>query len=238
MPKAERKINKIWSCRRTGGSHIRRGIENQDSCCGRHFSWGDIIVSSDGVGSCRNSAAGSRAACRAAVAAVDHCIRQQIADPETISRKLHSLWLEYLGETAPDTACATCRTAFITGDKIYTLSVGDGMTGISSREPETTVILSDNGEFANVTTALFSQYEPEEWRWQIFDKSDFCGVLLCTDGISENYKPQTKPRFVCSVINAFAPLERNRRRSELKKLLRKNAAGHDDDKAMICISWD
>lgn len=231
-----KKINNFWSCRATGLSHLSTGIGIQDFCCGRHFSWGDIIVLADGVGSCPNSAAGSQNACRAAVLAADHYLRKGIVDYEKISSLLHKLWLESLEESA-DTACTTCRTAFLFGGYIHTLSLGDGMTALCGTTPETTVILQDEKHFVNETSALSSVFSFQEWQCGASPQKDFCGVLLCTDGVSERYKKKTRPLFACAVMENLAPLERRKRYAQLKKLLKKITAEHDDDKTIIGISW-
>ncbi|MGK0290454.1 MAG: hypothetical protein ACI86H_001913, partial [bacterium] len=56
-------IWKSWGASVAGPSHLKLGIVNQDAWISRHYSWGDVVVVSDGLGSRQQSDLGAKAAC-------------------------------------------------------------------------------------------------------------------------------------------------------------------------------
>lgn len=230
----------FWSATRRGTSHEKAGIPNQDYCQGIHFSWGDFLVLADGVGSCSESEVGARAACRAAAQAVNMCLRLcGKVDFTLILPLLHNLWRVFLKNTPPESSRTTCLMAFTWQQKLYIAAIGDGMIAVCGDTVERTVVLEDAKEnsFTNVTDSLGNSFDPSVWRTMVLEMNDWYGVLLCSDGISEDYKPETRPLFAWSVMKHFSSMPSSRRRRELKKILKREAPGHQDDKTMIALCW-
>ena len=230
----------FWHGSVIGENHLRQGIPNQDYCMGFHFPWGELVVVADGVGSCPKSDIGSRAACRAAATGVNFCVRKGVTDFERIQLLVYSLWLSELGAIPPEDACSTCRMAFTLKDNLYLLSIGDGMTALCSDSPENTIVLEEDKEnqFVNETYALSPEPSFSEWRGDIYPMKSFKGVLLSTDGVSENYQRKTRPIFACSVLNSFVSMKSWHRRREMAKTLSRHAPGNMDDRTMICLYWE
>ncbi len=230
----------IWSCSITGRNHQRIGIPNQDCRLGCHFSWGDFAVVSDGVGSCENAATGSRIACLAAKKAINECIASGVFDFERILLLLHVNWLVGLKDTPPETAAATCLWAFTYQDSVYIASVGDGIIAACGDTPDRTLVLSEDKQdsFCNITDSLRPSSADSTWKTAILKRSQYRGILLCTDGVSEDYAPSKQSQFACAVLEQFSLMSPNVRRQKVMQLLKtKHAPGHFDDKTMICIWW-
>lgn len=229
----------FWSATRRGASHEKSGTPNQDSCLGIHFTWGDFLALSDGVGSNSESHVGSRMACRAAADAANTCLRHSGADFELILPLLHDLWRVYLGAAPPESAHATCRFAFTWRENLHIASLGDGMTAVCGKSPEDTLIFEEDKQdsFVNVTDSLGPVSDISLWRTATLPLKDWHGVLLCSDGLSEDYRPETRPRLAWSIFKNFASMAPPRRRRELKKILSRGAPGHHDDKTIIALCW-
>ena len=230
----------IWSATRCGTSHEKKGGQNQDSCMGVHFSWGDFLALADGVGSCSESEFGSRAACRAAARAVDTCLRfSRKADFALILPLLHDLWRVFLKNHSPESARTTCLMAFTWQRKLHIASIGDGMIAVCGDTVEQTIVLEDDKEdsYANVTDSLGYSFQPSLWHTLVLEQDLWRGVMLCSDGISEDYKTETRPLFAWSVMKSFSPMSSPLRRRELRKILKREAPGHQDDKTMIALCW-
>ena len=192
------------------------------------------------MGSCPKSDIGSRAACRAAGAGVNFCVRRGVTDLGRIQLLVFSLWLAELGPIPPEEACSTCRMAFILKDNLYLLSIGDGMTALCGDSPEKTIVLEEDKEdqFVNETYALSNEPNFSEWRSAVYPMNSFKGVLLSTDGVSENYQRKTRPLFAFSVLNSFVSMKSWNRRREITKILSRHVPGNLDDRTMICLHWE
>lgn len=230
----------FWSATRRGVSHEKEGIPNQDSCMGIHFSWGDFLVLADGVGSCSESEFGSRAACRAAAQAVNMCLRFcGKADFSLILPLLHDLWRVFLKSNSPESARTTCLMAFTWQQKLHIASIGDGMIAVCGDTAEQTMVLEDDKEdsFTNITDSLGHSFDPSVWHTLVLEQNAWRGVLLCSDGISEDYKTETRPLFAWSIMKHFSSMSPPHRRWALQKVLKREAPGHRDDKTMIALCW-
>lgn len=230
----------IWSCSITGKNHQKEGIPNQDCRLGCHFSWGDLVVVSDGVGSCENAAIGSKAACIATKKAINECIASGVFDFERIILLLHANWLVGLRDVPPETASSTCLWAFTYQDRIYVASVGDGIIAACGDSADRTLVLAEDKQdsFCNITDSLKPSSADSTWKTAILERSQYRGLLLCTDGVSEDYAPSKQPQFACAVLEQFSMLPSRIRRRKIVNLLKtKHAPGHFDDKTMICIWW-
>ena len=54
-----------WGHSMIGPLHQKNGLPNQDAWLARHYSWGDVVVVSDGLGSKPHADTGAKMACRA-----------------------------------------------------------------------------------------------------------------------------------------------------------------------------
>ena len=230
----------LWSSTRRGESHAGNHIPNQDCCLGVHFSWGDLITLADGVGSCPNSQIGSHAACMAAAKAVDCSIRHNQNDFSLILPLMHSFWRIFLGTTAPDSARTTCLIAFTWMQNLHIAAIGDGMIAVCGNTADETIVLEEDKEdsFSNVTDALDSSFDISCWRTTVMKQENWRGIILCSDGISEDFRPETRPLWAWSVLKTFSSMPAAQRRRQLQKMLKHNAPGHFDDKTLIALCWE
>lgn len=230
----------FWSATRCGENHENAGIQNQDSCIGIHFSWGDFLALADGVGSCSDSGLGSRAACRAAAHAVNVCLQYSShADFGLILPLLHALWVVYLKDTSPESARTTCLMAFTWRQKLHIASIGDGMIALCGDTVDQTIVLEDDKEnsFTNVTDSLDLSFDLTRWHTMVLKQNNWRGLLICSDGVSEDYKPETRPLFAWSIMKKLSAMPPSSRRRELRKILKREAPGHQDDKTLIALCW-
>ena len=113
------------------------------------------------------------------------------------------------------------------------------MIAVCGDTVEQTVVLEDDKEdsFADVTDSLGFSFDPSVWHTMVLEQNVWHGVLLCSDGVSEDYKAETRPLFAWSVMNKLSSMSASLRRRELQKILKREAPGHCDDKTMIALCW-
>lgn len=230
----------IWSASLIGDSHNKSNVPNQDYRLGRHYAWGDIIVVADGVGSCRLSQIGSKAACHATLEAVNRCIISGVTDIERIINLIHATWLVNLKDIPVAEAHCTCLFAFTHGQKLFVASVGDGLIGVSGIDNEPTLIYEEDktNSFSNCTEALGYKCEDSQWNYAILEKKKYQAVILCTDGIANAYSEKAKNDFVDSLVRVLPKLPYNKRRKKIYNFLEKNIAPvSSDDKTLIGLYW-
>ncbi len=230
----------IWSATRRGPHHIEKNMPNQDYRLGQHYKWGDVVVVADGVGSCPNSAIGSKSACKAAILAIKHCVQENIFDFERIIYLLHSFWLVFLGNTPPETAATTCLWAFTYSDKIYIASVGDGMIAACGNEIASTDVFEDTKEdcFKNETDCLQPLCSDCCWQTEVLNKDNYNSILLTTDGISGIYDFSKHKQLAYALAKNFNSFDVKTRNKNLIKLLKDyDNKGYSDDKTLICMNW-
>ena len=228
------------TCR--GPGHIRSGLPNQDSFLIREYRGGTVLVVSDGVGSCQNSALGSKAVCRAVAESLHDYMNAggRSADIKDVLRLIHARWLFNLSPLVADTCCATVLFALVQPDRITTGRLGDGMicAAIDGRE----IVITDSKEnsFSNVTQCMRYGFRYEDWDIQEFRDPEFDFLVLATDGVADDIS-QNEKKFGFSRKFALEYLaEKPRLRSlRIRQMLDSwPVPHHSDDKTVACIVRD
>ncbi|WP_458400478.1 PP2C family serine/threonine-protein phosphatase [Mailhella sp.] len=228
-----------WGISETGPLHTKMGLPNQDFMVIRRFSWGDIAVVSDGVGSKPHADHGSKVACISTVEALKQWHLCPSASIEATLRLLHALWCMHTAPYSPQDCSATCLFAVRTAELIIAARLGDGLIACCGNTPSETVLLEESktGSFSGFTHCLHMNSRPEDWQIVSLDASQYSGIVLCTDGISDDITPERRSDFAYSLCADSAV----NKASLLKKTVRRQlknwpVPGHSDDKTLVCLA--
>ena len=85
-----------WGHSMIGPLHQKNGLPNQDAWLARHYSWGDVVVVSDGLGSKPHADTGAKMACRAVCEAAKFYQKNTSAPLEELTRLIHAMWLIFI----------------------------------------------------------------------------------------------------------------------------------------------
>lgn len=158
--------------------------ENQDSFRCAALDRGFAAALSDGLGSLRDSKAGSEAAC-VSVLEVARGLGNRLAgiDPREFVRLVHARWLKLLDGHDIGQCCATLLLFVCYGEHAFAARLGDGFIG--SWTDGTIDVLFDAKEdrFVNETDCLTEKLAAE--RVFVFEKDvkEVYGGVMCSDGI-------------------------------------------------------
>lgn len=180
--------------------------ENQDAfLCVQSESGRFAMAVSDGLGSKKQSVLGAAAFCRS----VERLFRVGDAlRAEQIPVVLYRMWLEELGDAAPDECNATGLFALWQGG-VFTLgALGDGIAAAQMTDGQTIVLFDAKEEyFLNETDCLGSECCAEKWRVRQVTQSPET-VLLCTDGIEIcPGTEETIGRFIREMEQSYAGMD-------------------------------
>lgn len=229
----------LWGCSVRGPSHVREKLPNQDAWLVRRYSWGAVVVVADGLGSCRYSQAGSRAACRAVAYAARHCHLCGDFSPGRLIPLVHERWISLLAGRAARDCATTALFAIRHREKLLLGRLGDGMIAAAAHNPQNDVLLSDvkTGTYANMTACLRGAIPASEWEIVELSAVDYTHVLLCTDGIADDLEAGQHVPFARALLSAYAPLPRAVAYRDLRaSLLRWPRPGHTDDKTLAIMN--
>jgi hypothetical protein len=221
-----------------GPEHRREGLPNQDAWLIRRTRETTLAVVCDGLGSRSQSAAGSRAACRAVADSVRHWSASPGAPPDLLLRAVHALWNIRVHATGRDASATTCLFAVVTTDQRLLLAqLGDGLVLLSKAGSTTT--LEPSGErFGNVTTGLGIASDLREWRVHVEPRfHGSMAVLLATDGVADDLLPERRAGFLEFLVTRFGALpSRSRGKAIARELRAWPTPRHRDDKT-LAILW-
>lgn len=218
-----------------GPAHEFAQAANQDAlglngCCGGWFA-----VACDGLGSHPMSHVGSRAMTRAAKAVL--CAGNSLPDHKSLPELLHSAWIHELGDVEPRIAGSTCLVvrASATGRVVFA-QLGDGLLLVRSAG-QTTVITPRRQGFGNETDSLADRHRPEQWltgEAELTKAGD--GVLLMTDGVSDDLQESLLPGFFTSLLQDLrARSRRSGKRWLERQFVNWQVPMHGDDKTLAAI---
>jgi serine/threonine protein phosphatase PrpC len=227
-----------WGVSVIGPSHLKTGIPNQDSWMARRYSWGNVIVVSDGLGSKPYSDCGSKAACLAVFEAAKSYQKNKQANIDVIPRLVHANWLVKVGPLPPSDCAATCLFAIQIEEDIILGRLGDGMIVVYCESEKDCFILSDDKQdsFSNYTYSLHSEFRPEHWEIATVKSARCMAIVLCTDGISDDLLPEKQLDFAAELYNAYRDVSCQKRTRDVRAWLNNwPVPGHSDDKTIACL---
>ncbi|MDR0507537.1 MAG: protein phosphatase 2C domain-containing protein [Dysgonamonadaceae bacterium] len=221
-----------WGCTVRGPAHQKQGIPNQDALRIRRYSWGNVIAVSDGLGSKRHADIGSQAACFAVTEAARSFATHHEALIERLPQLIHALWLIRIAPYKAHECGATCLFAIYLKERMILGRLGDGLITSLAAVGEESCIITDEKEesFSNMTRCLGETFRSDEWELRELSSERYTGIMLCTDGISDDLLPERRLYFSQQVF------KNGKNITELRRTLVKwPVPGHTDDKTIACL---
>lgn len=221
-----------------GPLHVTSGTPNQDSWLVHRFRGGSVAVVSDGLGSKPHSDHGSRVACRAVLNAAKYYRRNPSTDISEILSLIHYNWLKGVVPFHSSDCSATCLFAIRIGDEITLGRLGDGMIAVYGNTPDDSLVLSDDkdGSFSNYTSSLGQVVRAEHWDVVKISSESVKGIVLCTDGVSDDLIAEMRLPFVEGIYKTYARMGSRKCHYDIRRWLKEwPVPKHSDDKTIVCL---
>ncbi len=222
----------------TGPSHKKNGIANQDSFLMVKKRRYMLFVVSDGMGSKPFADIGSKKACEAVKTEMTRFVRNKkeaLPVPELFSN-IVTIWKDSLLPLEAKDCSATCLFVFATKSRVLAARLGDGMICLLGKESSGSVVLMDDkdGDFSNETFSLSDPEAADEFRYAVYDRSLFKGVVLSTDGISADMENGREISFAEDIFEELKKKPFWRRSAFIKNMMLGWPVPHDtDDKTLV-----
>lgn len=218
-----------------GPAHAEMGLPNQDALGLWGWKRGWIAAVCDGVGSKPLSQIGSRLA----ATSVRSTIRSGVSweNPNTVVQILRRAWVKGIKPLSPNEGATTVLMAACNpSGNALVAQLGDGIVLYSSNGQFGVLTPARTG-FVNETTALGLSTSDDEWhvaRLQLSRPGD--GVLLATDGISDDLQPERLEKFFRAMCKKMASRNRRKGRKWFHRQLEAwPTPGHCDDKTIAIV---
>lgn len=228
---------KSWGATVIGPAHEKLGVPNQDAWLSHYYSWGDVVVVSDGLGSKKKSDIGSLAVCSAVVQAAEICKGFPEENIEYFLRLIHSLWLVTILPYSPNECSATCLFVINMREKCLIAQLGDGIIAAIGKDEQSIIFDEDKQDsFSNLTYCIGENFKIEQWRTYIASPNKFEAFVLCTDGISDDITPERKLSFARELYLSYSNYSLSERKKEIRFWLKNwPVPNHSDDKTVACL---
>lgn len=215
-----------------GPAHLQDNLLNQDAFNVYGVNGGFFAAVADGLGSRALSHIGSRNAIRLARRAIK---QHQSASPQMVMSHLKTQWL-VANEANFREFDTTCLWTHVSDTGMLKLAqVGDGLVIVKSAGIFRVLTPKRDG-FANQTYTL-GLAESEQWmccQIQLSQPGD--GVLLMTDGISDDLVPEQLEQFFDAIFRRAMRLSKRAMRRWLERELAQwSTPLHGDDKSLVGI---
>jgi serine/threonine protein phosphatase PrpC len=221
-----------------GPAHVMQDSPNQDAWAVARVRDSLVAVVCDGLGSRANSHVGAREACRSVIAASRLWLAQPDLPVELLLRTIHDLWAMRTHAVGAAQCATTCLLA-ITGHDggVTAAQLGDGLIASICETVESATTLGDREDgFGNQTTGLGVATSLSEWRWKKIESPAPRAVLLATDGIADDLRPEKTADFVRHVRDQHSSMPRNQSQRHLRKDLDDwPVPKHGDDKTLVLL---
>ncbi len=214
-------------------------MPNADAWMRAKGAFGDLIVVSDGVGSCPHARHGAKCACEAVVQSVKKWSKLSGGTPTELITQIEPTWQRLVLPFPPGASKATCLFALKRPDgNLLIGGLGDGMAVIKRGGEDTEWIHGQRGDnFSNNTRALGQNLQVSNWTLQDFRVTGEAIVLLATDGISDDLIPDRVDDFVIWLLEEFGAMPPLKRWHSLRRELREWPTPHHIDDKTLVILW-
>lgn len=218
--------------------HKKENRPNEDAWKRHSTRYTTAVVVSDGMGSKPNARLGAKMACQAVNDALRNWAKVSDAPHVYLLRLIHINWtLRVLPQSEADSA-ATCLFAVVLASgKLVLAQLGDGIVALREPDGIVTRLTPQKTGFGNETTGLGVARSTKEW--SVITRSNLLpgtAILLASDGIADDLKPDCIGDFIEVLINDFAPLPPNKRYHALASELRQwTTENHLDDKTLAIL---
>ena len=222
-----------------GPAHRDASLPNQDAWSTFEGPFAHGIVVCDGLGSKPYSHFGSRLACAAVGEAFRIWSREPEATLEELIRLIHALWNIRVSRYGQRDAATTCLFAagLISGDLLLG-QLGDGMVLLETPNGGIQQVTPPRDGFLNETTGLGIARSIGEWvtHRQPIEPDTF--VMLATDGISDDVRPERLPDWVNYWKTELLPANPRQRAARIARELENWPRPlHSDDKT-LAVMWN
>ncbi len=193
----------VFKARRQGRSHIEKDAPCQDYCMSSSVSKGIILADADGLGSCKRSQIGSRLACEAVIDLIKLLDSQSDNEEIFVSRlqgaifreRLVNNWLGMVVDHIQENPferenannyleyASTLMFAVITENYYVVGCLGDGQVLLFNDYEGVKLRLHDSKEDTATKSLVNHNCAREDFVIGKYNRSDFSGVLLTTDGM-------------------------------------------------------
>lgn len=217
-----------------GPAHIDQQQPNQDAVLLRGQRGGWVAAACDGLGSARQSHIGAAAAALAV-----RQVLKSAGKPEgsAVSAAIHAHWRDQTAAYAAKDVATTCLWLSVEDDGNATFGqLGDGL--ILFRQAGRFYRLTPPREgYGNQTQALHDQHAAVQWQQATCALSQpGDGVVLMTDGISDDLVPEALDGFYQALFNNMRRRSRRNAQRWLRRELEQwSTPMHGDDKSLVAI---
>lgn len=219
-----------------GSNHQALFMPNQDYVSYKYNKEDFVIVVSDGVGSCKNSADGSKYICEAVLEIFDSIIDEQCPfENEEILGRIIKSWKTKIGNDNVDDYCATAKFVIKRDLVMKMFSIGDGELVVTSAGNHIKAP-NEHDFFSNITKCLCSSTEVDDFWTKDFRldiQTDFV-VLACTDGISNGIEEGSEIELAEEIEKHITA---NDLESELKRFIECISENSFDDKTVGVVKY-
>lgn len=220
-----------------GERHQLQGRLNDDAWMSGSGRFGSFICVADGVGSAPNGRKGAKEACNAvrAVLGMAHVAVNDVGSSlQEFAKHIESTWIELIKPDSPEACATTCLVAWRKPDgTILVGGIGDGMI-VARVDGATRWVVGPPEDKFNSSTVTLGQGR----QWDGFETSarSTFQILLATDGVADDTRPETINEFIDWLIAEIGTLNGPDRRSRLRHALRKwPTPGSDDDRTLAIL---
>jgi serine/threonine protein phosphatase PrpC len=220
----------------TGPAHRALRRPNEDQWLGASGAFGSLVVVSDGVGSKIHARHGARKVCVATLRAVRAWHKGGTRSIDDLIGRIEPLWLEEIAPLQRSDCAATCLLALAHADGMaYVAALGDGMAAVRTRGVVERVEHPRGSGFSNETQVLGGG---GVWAKRCFESSKVDMVVLASDGVSDDLRPDRLSDFVAWLKDEFASLQPvTRYRALRRELTEWPTPRHLDDKTIAVLVW-
>ncbi len=227
-----------WGVSVRGPLHMKIDLPNQDAWGCQSYSWGTVLVVSDGLGSKKYASHGSKMACCAAIEVARSYQSISTENFTDFLRQLHAHWLTLLSPYSPSDCLATCLVAVQTQEKILLARLGDGMIISCGKDAYENTVLYDNKDtsFSNYTCSLQENFNISHWQICEILSASCQAIILCTDGVADDLERDKASAFAQELYAFYADMEPVARQQDILSWLDQwPVVGHTDDKTLACL---
>lgn len=224
------------SLTKIGDNHKRMGIPNQDAIIVELIGDDFVLAVADGVGSCKKSEMGSKAA----VSICEELFREiKAGNLEQKNREIvHEIikrWKNQFNDNCEE-YCSTLKAAMKIGKKVSLFSIGDGFVAVTS-EGMKAISPEEDSTFTNETKCLDGRISVEDF-WSsyfILDINTSYTVMACTDGVANGINHGDEIDFVEEIENN---IERECLENELIDFMEEISEYSYDDKTLGVVKYE
>ena len=221
-----------------GPSHVAKNIPNQDAFFFAQKRNYTLLVVSDGMGSKPFADVGSGMVCRAVNDEIERFAskKQGTLSVEQLLKNIVSAWEILVQPHSPTDCSATCLFLFATRSKILACKLGDGMICLLGNSEGGDVLLTDEKDdaFSNETLSLSDSHAAAEFAVGVYDRPNFCGAILSTDGISSDIENGKELAFAHDVFVELSAMHFCERQNFLRNMMEAwPVPHHTDDKTIV-----